>query len=72
MSATVKTWAVDLADVGAVYPMVGTEGILVAALVVFWLGWHVLQSRAETKDYEEEKERLSDPAEYAKAMHDSK
>lgn len=72
MTATVETWAVDLAEVGAVYPMVGTEGILVAILVVFWLGWHVWQARHENEEYQKEMDRLKDPEEYGKAMHNSK
>lgn len=70
--ATVETWAVDLAEVGAVYPMVGTEGILVAILVVFWIGWHIWQFKHENAGYKEEMDRLSDPEEYGKAMRDSK
>ena len=40
-------WAVDLADVGPIYPFQGTEVILVILAVVFWVGWHVLQMRKE-------------------------
>ena len=41
--ATVNNWIDHLsaAEVkGAVYPGVGTEGILVLILVVLWIGWH--------------------------------
>lgn len=42
MSTTgITTWAVDLADVGPVYPLQGSETILVIVGVVCWLGWHV-------------------------------
>ena len=50
--ATVSNWIDHLsaAEVqGAIYPGVGTEGILVIALLVIWIGWHVLQNNAETK-----------------------
>ena len=33
----------------AIYPGVGTELYLVIALVVIWLGWHVLQDISETE-----------------------
>lgn len=46
------TWAVDLKDVGAIYPFQGTEVVLVLLLLVFWIGWHVLQLRAEEKEFE--------------------
>ena len=50
--ATVNNWIDHLsaAEVkGAVYPGVGTEGVLVIILLVIWIGWHVLQNNAETK-----------------------
>ena len=31
----------------AIYPMVGTEGVLVIILLVIWIGWHVLTSVSE-------------------------
>ena len=50
--ATVTNWIDHLsaAEVkGAVYPGVGTEGVLVIILLVIWIGWHVLQNNAESK-----------------------
>ncbi len=41
------SWAVDLADVGAVYPLQGWEFPMVIIGVVFWLGWHVIQMKRE-------------------------
>ena len=43
--ATVTNWIDHLsaAEVqGAVYPYVGTEGIMVIVLLVIWIGWHVI------------------------------
>ena len=54
--ATVTNWIDPLsaAEVqGAIYPGVGTEGILVIALLVIWIGWHVLQNNAESKSLEQ-------------------
>ena len=48
--ATVSNWIDHLsaAEVqGAVYPGVGTEGLLVIALLVIWIGWHVITSMSE-------------------------
>ena len=53
--ATVNNWIDHLsaAEVqGAIYPGVGTEGILVIVLLVIWIGWHVLQNNAESEDLE--------------------
>ncbi len=48
--ATVNNWIDHLsaAEVkGAVYPGVGTEGILVLVLVVLWIGWHFISNMQE-------------------------
>ena len=53
--ATVTNWIDHLsaAEVqGAVYPYVGSEGIMVIALLVIWIGWHVLQNKSESEDLE--------------------
>jgi len=54
--ATVTNWIDHLSAeevAGAVYPGVGTEGILVIIAVVLWIGWHVLQNNAESKELEQ-------------------
>ena len=54
--ATVTNWIDHLsaAEVkGAIYPGVGTEGILVMALLVIWIGWHVITEMAESKEQEQ-------------------
>ena len=38
---------------GAIYPGVGTEGVLVLIALVLWVGWHVLQNNAESKHLEQ-------------------
>ena len=48
--ATVTNWIDHLsaAEVkGALYPGVGTEGILVLVLVVLWIGWHFISNMQE-------------------------
>ena len=56
--ATVTNWIDHLsaAEVqGAVYPFVGTEGILVIALLVIWIGWTVITAASE----QEEQDKLA-------------
>ena len=53
--ATVTNWIDHLsaAEVqGAIYPGVGTEGVLVIALLVIWIGWHVLTNNSESNELE--------------------
>ena len=35
---------------GAVYPGVGTEGVLVLVAVVIWIGWHVIAAKQEEEE----------------------
>jgi hypothetical protein len=46
------SWAVDLKDVGAIYPFQGTEVLLVIIGLAFWIWFHVAQMRAENKEIE--------------------
>ena len=54
--ATVTNWIDHLsaAEVkGAIYPGVGTEGILVIVLLVIWIGWHVVTDASESKELQQ-------------------
>ncbi len=51
--ATVNNWIDHLsaAEVqGAIYPFVGTEGMLVIALLVIWIGWTVISATSEQSE----------------------
>ena len=53
--ATVTNWIDHLsaAEVkGAIYPGVGTESILVIALLVIWIGWTVITATAEQAEHD--------------------
>ncbi|RWP67115.1 hypothetical protein [Mesorhizobium sp.] len=47
-----ESWAVDLKNVGAIYPFQGSEVVMVIVGLVFWIGWHVLQTRQENAEIE--------------------
>ena len=51
--ATVTNWIDHLSAKevqGAIYPGVGTEGVLVIILLVIWIGWHVITSISEDEE----------------------
>ena len=53
--ATVTNWIDHLSAkevAGAIYPGVGTEGLLVLLALVIWIGWHVIAARQESEKYE--------------------
>ena len=50
--ATVTNWIDHLSAKevqGAIYPGVGSEGVLVIILVVLWIGWHVISAKQESE-----------------------
>jgi hypothetical protein len=48
------SWAVDLKDVGAIYPFQGSEVLMVILGLAFWIGWHILQMRQEAAEIDKE------------------
>ena len=46
------SWAVDLKDIGAIYPFQGSEVLLVILGLAFWVGWHIVQTRQESSEIE--------------------
>ena len=56
--ATVTSWSGNIADIGPIYPMLGTEFLLLIIGVVLWILWHIVQTRMESKTYEEEIKRF--------------
>jgi len=45
-----ESWAVDLKDVGAIYPFQGYEVPMVLAGLAFWIIWHIWQIRFESAE----------------------
>ncbi len=67
--ATVTSWSGNIADIGPIYPMVGTEGLLVIIGLVTWIIWHIVQTKMENKTYEDEIKKFGS-AENLKKMLD--
>ncbi len=53
-----EDWTGNITEIGAIYPFVGTEFMLFIIGLVFWIWWHVVQTRAENRQYEEEIKRF--------------
>lgn len=69
MSTTgLTSWAVDLKDIGAVYPFQGTEGIMVLIAVVLWIGWHIWEIRWEREYHRTKVEKYGKPEMLKKAL----
>ena len=46
----ITSWAVDLKDIGSIYPFQGWEVLLVILGFAFWIGWHIIQTRLESAE----------------------
>ena len=47
------SWAVDLAEVTAIYPFQGTETLMWIVGLALWIAWHVIQAKAENAELAE-------------------
>ena len=65
-----STWAVDLANVKAIYPWQGAELIMVIAGVVFWILWHIIQLREEKEEFESDVAKYGSKESIKKALDD--
>ena len=58
MTGSFGDWSGNMTDIGPLYPFVGWEMLMVLLLLAFWIAWHVIQVRAETRQHEEEARAL--------------
>ena len=73
MSTTgIDSWAVDLADVSAIYPFQGAEFILFLIGLAFWIIWHVWQIKHENSVYDEDCKKLDTPEKLSRAMREQR
>jgi flagellar biosynthesis regulator FlaF len=63
-----STWAVDLKDIGAVYPWLGWEVIMVVVAIALWILWHIVQIRQENQDYADDIKRYGSKENIKKAL----
>ncbi len=67
MTIGYDSWAVDLADVGPVYPMQGWEIPMVVVGVIFWLAWHRIQFVRESEHLEKAR-KIGDAEKVSRAL----
>ncbi|MEX2647402.1 MAG: hypothetical protein WD673_00155 [Alphaproteobacteria bacterium] len=52
MTTGLETFA-NPSQIGALYPFVGSEGILTIVLLALWVIWHIWQISSENREYDE-------------------
>ena len=65
-----STWAVDLKDVGAVYPWAGWELIMVLVAIALWILWHIIQINQENREFAEDIKKYGSKDSIKKALDD--
>jgi hypothetical protein len=63
-----STWAVDLANIGPVYPWMGLEVIMVLVAIALWILWHIVQIRGENAEYAEDIKKYGGKESIKKAL----
>jgi hypothetical protein len=70
MTGNFGNWDGNIADIGPIYPFVGTETLMVIILVVVWVGWHIVQMRMENRAHDDDARRLRQGDNLQRAMQD--
>jgi hypothetical protein len=52
MTGNFGNWDGAITDIGPIYPFVGWEMLMVILLIVFWVGWHILQIQREHREHD--------------------
>ena len=63
-----QNWAGNIADIGAIYPFVGSETLLWIIAVVLWIVWHVVQAKRENNAYRDQIARFGKPETLSKLI----
>ena len=59
--ATVTDWSTTtFADLGPIYPWVGSEVVMALVGIAAWIAWHFIQAKMENETYEKEVKRFGD------------
>ena len=70
MTGNFTNWDGNIADLGAVYPFVGWELLMVLVLLVVWIVWHVMQIQMENRQLDDEAAAMRKSGAMQKALQD--
>jgi hypothetical protein len=68
MEMAFTNWDGNIADIGPIYPWVGSEVAMVIVGFVFWIGWHVVQLRMESRRFDDQARALRQSGELQRVM----
>ena len=67
-TTSIESWAVDLKDVGAIYPFQGSEVLMVIVGVALWIAWQFWCVRWERSQHEEKIRKFGNQESMSKAL----
>lgn len=67
-TGSIENWFGNMAELGPLYPFVGTEFLWFWVGVVFWIAWQISCTRAENAKYAEELKKHGNPASLKKLL----
>ena len=69
-TGNIENWDGAIAEIGPIYPFVGSEGLMVIVAIILWIGWHIYQIKSENKRYEAQARALRQSGGLQKALAD--
>lgn len=58
-TGAVENWSGNIDEIGAIYPFAGSEVLLVILCALFYVGWQVIVSRRESREWQESANKYS-------------
>jgi hypothetical protein len=68
MTTGIGSWNVDLLTIGPMYPFPGLEWLWLVIGVAFWIIWHVVQGRMESRNYADDLRTLRENDNMSRAL----
>lgn len=53
-TGNIESWGGNIADIGPLYPFVGSEFALFIVALLAWIVFHVIQAKSESNQYKEQ------------------
>ena len=70
-TGSVDSWTTQPEALGAIYPFLGWEGVMILMVAAFWIGWTIWQLRTESEEYARTAQAVRDTGELTAALAES-
>ena len=70
-TGAVDSWTAQPEGIGAIYPFLGWEWLMILMTAIFWVGWIIWQLRTESEEYARITQAVRETGELAEALVES-